>query len=48
METSFSLFFNGLCCAKRLVNSSNRYGIPAFPELHVWAWRDHPNGAFVD
>ena len=31
-----------------LVNSPNRYGLPAFYELHVWAWRDNPNGAFVD
>jgi hypothetical protein len=31
-----------------LVNSPNRYGLPAFFELHVWAWRDSPNGAFVD
>jgi hypothetical protein len=31
-----------------LVDSPNRYGIPAFFELHVWAWRDNPNGAFVD
>jgi hypothetical protein len=28
--------------------SPNRYGLPAFYELHVWAWRDNPNGAFVD
>jgi hypothetical protein len=21
---------------------------PAFYELHVWAWRDNPHGAFVD
>jgi hypothetical protein len=34
--------------AFQLVNSPNRYGIPAFFELHVWAWRDNPNGAFVD
>lgn len=26
----------------------NRYRIPAFYELHVWAWRDNPNGSFVD
>ncbi len=26
----------------------NRYGLPAFFELHVWAWRDNPQGAFVD
>jgi hypothetical protein len=31
-----------------LVSSPNRYGLPAFFELHVWAWRDSPNGAFVD
>jgi hypothetical protein len=34
--------------AFQLVNSPNRYGLPAFFELHVWAWRDNPNGAFVD
>jgi hypothetical protein len=27
---------------------SNRYGLPAFYELHVWAWRDNPQGSFVD
>lgn len=32
----------------QFVNTPNRYGIPAFYELHVWAWRDNPNGAFVD
>jgi hypothetical protein len=33
----------------QLVDSPNRYGIDgAFFELHVWAWRDNPNGAFVD
>jgi hypothetical protein len=31
-----------------LITSPNRYGIPAFFELHVWAWRDNPQGAFVD
>ncbi|HTS26685.1 MAG TPA: hypothetical protein VMH81_12490 [Bryobacteraceae bacterium] len=31
-----------------LVTSPNRYGLPAFFELHVWAWRESPNGAFVD
>jgi hypothetical protein len=31
-----------------LVTSPNRYNIPAFFELHVWAWRDNPQGAFVD
>jgi hypothetical protein len=26
----------------------NRYGIPAFYALHVWAWRDNPSGPFAD
>jgi len=30
------------------VGSPNRYGIPAFYELHVWAWRQNPKGTFVD
>jgi hypothetical protein len=30
------------------VASPNRYNLPAHFELHVWAWRDNPNGAFVD
>jgi hypothetical protein len=34
--------------AFQFVSSPNRYGLPAFYELHVWAWRDNPNGAFVD
>ena len=29
-------------------SSPNRYGIPAFYALHVWAWKDNPNGAFAD
>jgi len=32
----------------QLVTSPNRFGLPSFYELHVWAWRDNPNGAFVD
>jgi hypothetical protein len=28
--------------------SPNRYALPAFYELHVWAWRDNPNGTFAD
>jgi hypothetical protein len=32
----------------QFVGSPNRYGLPAHFELHVWAWRDNPNGAFVD
>ena len=31
-----------------LVNYPNRFTIPAFFELHVWAWRDNPQGDFVD
>lgn len=30
------------------VSSPNRYGIPAFYELHVWAWERNPNGMFAD
>jgi hypothetical protein len=30
------------------VGSPNRYGLPPFYELHVWAWRDNPNGVFAD
>jgi hypothetical protein len=26
----------------------NRYGLPAFYELHVWAWMPNPKGAFAD
>jgi hypothetical protein len=32
----------------QFVGSPNRYGLPAHFELHVWAWRNNPNGAFVD
>ena len=31
-----------------LVGSPNRYGLPAFYELHVWAWEDNPSGNFSD
>jgi hypothetical protein len=30
------------------VGSPNRYNIPPFFELHVWAWRLNPNGPFMD
>ena len=30
------------------VDSPNRYNIPPFFELHVWAWRSNPNGPFMD
>ena len=32
----------------QLIVSPNRYGLNTFYELHVWAWQDNPNGAFVD
>jgi hypothetical protein len=28
------------------LESPNRLGLPAFYTLHVWAWKDSPNGAF--
>jgi len=28
--------------------SPNRFGLPAFYTLHIWAWKDNPNGAFVN
>jgi hypothetical protein len=34
--------------AFQFVSSPNRFGLPAFFELHVWAWRNNPAGAFVD
>ncbi len=30
------------------VDAPNRFNIPSFFELHVWAWRDNPQGSFVD
>lgn len=30
------------------VDFPNRYGLPAFYELHVWAWRNNPKGPFAD
>ena len=32
----------------QFVDSPNRFGLPAFYELHVWAWRDNPFGVFTD
>ena len=29
------------------VGAPNRYGLPAFYELHVWAWEHNPNGSFA-
>jgi hypothetical protein len=30
------------------VGEPNRYGLPAFYELHVWAWERNPDGYFSD
>ena len=30
------------------VTEPNRYGLPTFYEMHVWAWRENPTGAFAD
>jgi len=32
----------------QLVAAPNRFNLPTFFELHVWAFRDNPLGAFVD
>jgi hypothetical protein len=29
-----------------LIDSPNRYGLPDFYTLHVWAWKDNPTGTF--
>ena len=31
-----------------LIDAPNRYGLPAFYTLHVWAWKPSPTGAFVN
>ena len=31
-----------------LFDSPNRFGLPPFYTLHVWAWKENPNGAFVN
>jgi hypothetical protein len=28
--------------------SPNRFGLPAFCTLHVWAWKDNPDGTYVN
>jgi hypothetical protein len=30
------------------VGAPNRYGLPGFYELHVWAWKENPTGTFAD
>ena len=32
----------------KLVGSPNRYGLPPFYELHLWAWKHNPSGMFND
>jgi hypothetical protein len=32
----------------QLVGAPNRFALDPFFELHVWAWRENPQGAFVD
>ena len=31
-----------------LFDAPNRFGLPAFYTLHVWAWKHNPNGTFVN
>jgi hypothetical protein len=31
-----------------LVPFPNRYGVPAFYEIHVWLWKNNPSGTFSD
>jgi hypothetical protein len=31
-----------------LFESPNRFGLPAFYTLHVWAWKDNPSGEFTN
>jgi hypothetical protein len=31
-----------------LFESPNRFGLPTFYTLHVWAWKENPSGAFVN
>jgi len=30
------------------IGAPNRYGLDPFYELHVWAWKSNPRGAFAD
>jgi hypothetical protein len=32
----------------KLIKGDNRYGIPAFYELHAWIWKWNPRGLFDD
>lgn len=31
-----------------LFDAPNRFGLPPFYTLHVWAWKENPSGAFVN
>jgi hypothetical protein len=31
-----------------LFEAPNRFGLPAFYTLHVWAWKESPTGTFVN
>jgi hypothetical protein len=31
-----------------LLEAPNRFGLPAFYTLHVWAWKENPTGMFVN
>ena len=30
------------------IAAPNRYGLPAFYEIHVWAWESNPQGSYAD
>ena len=30
------------------IGAPNRYGLPAFYEMHVWAWQNNPHGSYAD
>jgi len=30
------------------IATPNRYGLPAFYEIHVWAWENNPKGSYAD
>ena len=32
----------------KFVPSPNRYGIPAFYQIHAWIWKHNPSGSFSD
>jgi len=32
----------------QLFDAPNRFGLPPFYTLHVWAWKDNPTGTFVN